>query len=45
MRQAIMIIIKANDIPVTGELWFKLVFMTEEQLKRLCHELHIETPE
>jgi hypothetical protein len=32
---------KANGIPVTGETWFRLLFMDEAGLVAICRELHI----
>lgn len=43
MRQAIMNTILANGKPVTGDLWFSLVFRTESELSHICHELNINT--
>jgi hypothetical protein len=43
MRHEIMCCVKANGLPVTGDLFFSLVFRTESELKKICHELHIKT--
>ena len=43
LRQSIMICMKANGIPVTGELWLHLVFMDESALAGIARELHIDT--
>ena len=41
MRQEIMINMKANNLPVTGEFWLMLIFRTESELRQICHEMHI----
>ncbi|MCK9154503.1 MAG: hypothetical protein M0P12_00165 [Paludibacteraceae bacterium] len=43
MRHQIMIAIRANGVPVTGDMWFSLVFKSKNQLKAMCNELHIIT--
>lgn len=45
MVQEILITLKANSVYVDGDLYFALVFRTDEQLRSLCHELHISTTE
>ena len=40
-RHCIMLNVKANGLPVTGELWFALILMTEAQLRQVCHEMNI----
>jgi len=43
MRQEIMNVIRANGVPITGDLWFSLIFRTHSELKKICNELHIVT--
>lgn len=43
MRHEIFITIKANGVPVTGDLFLALAFRTEDELRKLCAELHINT--
>lgn len=43
MRHAIMNTVKANNIPVTGDFWFMLVFRTDKELRKMCQEMHIAT--
>ena len=38
-----MLCIKANGLTVTGEIWFSLVFRTENELVKIAKELHINT--
>ena len=42
LRQSIMIVMQANNVPVTGDFWFALVFRTESELKKIALELHIK---
>ena len=42
LRQSIMIVMQANNVPVTGEFWFALVFRTEAELKKIARELYIK---
>ena len=42
LREDIMLCLKASDAPVTGEIFFKLIFMTESQLVKLAQSLHIK---
>jgi len=39
IRQEIMMVMQANNVPVTGEVWFALVFRTESELKKILREL------
>ena len=39
IRQEIMKVMQANRVPVTGEVWFALVFRTESELKKILREL------
>lgn len=41
MRHEIMLNVKANNIPVTGDFWLMLVFRTEVQLITICREMNI----
>lgn len=41
MRHAVMNTIRANGKPVTGDIWFSLVFRTESELTKICQELNI----
>lgn len=34
---------KASNVPTTGDLFFGLIFRTETELKKICHELNIKT--
>ncbi|NIV93339.1 hypothetical protein GWN42_11205 [candidate division KSB1 bacterium] len=43
MIQAILITVKANGVPITGDLYFSLIFRTDAELRAICHELHIST--
>lgn len=42
LRHDIMTVLQANNIPVTGDFWFALVFRTESELKKIARELHIK---
>jgi hypothetical protein len=41
LRQEIMLTMKANGLPVTGDFWLFLVFRTEAELRKIARELHI----
>lgn len=41
MRHRIMLNVKANGIPVTGEFWLFLVFRTDAELREICREMNI----
>ncbi len=43
MMEEIMACIKANNLPINGDLFFTLAFCTVSELKQICHELHITT--
>jgi len=43
MRREIMLNVKANNIPVTGDFWLFLVFRTDSQLRTICNEMNIST--
>lgn len=43
LRHDIMLAIKANNIPVSGEIWISLIFRTESELVKIAKELHINT--
>jgi len=40
LRHEIMGVVKANNIEITGDFWFSLVFRTESELKKIAKELH-----
>ena len=42
LRHSIMTVMQANNVPVTGDFWFALVFRTETELKQIARELHIK---
>lgn len=42
LRHSIMECVKANNLPVTGDFWFMLVFRTESQLRQIAFELGIQ---
>ena len=44
MIELILQTVAANQLPVTGELFFTLAFRTESELVAICHELHIIVP-
>lgn len=44
MRHEIMLTVKANGLPVSGEFWLTLAFRTETELAAICRELHIAVP-
>jgi len=41
LRHEIMLTVRANNLPVTGEFWLMLVFRTEAELKDIAHGLNI----
>lgn len=41
LRQEIMITVKANNLQVTGEFWFMLVFRSESELRQIASELNV----
>jgi len=41
MRHAILNTVRANNVPVTGDFWFMLVFRTKSELKKICREMNI----
>jgi len=41
MRHAIMLNVKANQPPVTGDFWLFLAFRTDSQLRSICREMGI----
>lgn len=43
MRHEIMLTVRANNLPVTGEFWLMLVFRTDSELREICRELNINT--
>jgi hypothetical protein len=40
LRHEIMAVIRANNLEVTGDFWFMLVFRTEPELKEIARGLH-----
>jgi hypothetical protein len=42
LRQDIMNVVKANGIPVDGDLWFALIFRSEVELEKIARDLHIK---
>jgi len=45
MRQEIMLCVQANNVPNSGEIFLKLVFLSELALVKVCQQLHIRPPE
>lgn len=43
-RHEILLVCKANQVQVTGELWLSLVLASELALVRICQRLHIHPP-
>ena len=43
MRHEILLVVKANGYPTTGDLFFSLAFRTESELRAICRALHIDT--
>jgi len=41
MRHAIMLNVKANGIPITGEFWITLAFRTTAELRAICADMNI----
>ena len=41
LRQEIMLTVKANELPITGEFWLMLVFRTDKELRKIAQELNI----
>ena len=41
IRHDIMNVIRANNLEVTGEFWFMLIFRTESELKEIARGLHV----
>ena len=39
--QKILLCCKANNVYISGDLFFSLAFRTVEELKKIAHELHI----
>jgi hypothetical protein len=42
LRHSIMNTIKTNNVPITGDFWFALIFRTESELKSIARELYIQ---
>lgn len=45
MRKEIMITVKANGLPVTGDFWLMLACRTEDELRQICQDMNINTGE
>jgi hypothetical protein len=45
LRHDIMNVIKANNLEVTGEFWFMLIFRTESELKEIARGPTAKLPE
>lgn len=43
IRQNILLAIKANGLPVDGDLWLSLAFRSRGELIKIAQELHIAT--
>lgn len=41
MIQDILVTVRANGQPTTGDLYFALIFRTESELRAICRELHL----
>lgn len=41
LRQEIMLNLKANGLPVTGEFWLMLTFRTESELREIASEMKL----
>ena len=42
LRDEIMQCCLANDVPITTDLWFRLIFLTEAGLRGVARELNIK---
>lgn len=45
MRHAIMENVIANELEVTSDLWFSLIFRTDAELLQICKEMRIDLAE
>lgn len=43
MINEILLVAKANDVCVSGDLFFGLAFRTESELQEICNDLNIKT--
>ena len=43
MVAEILIVMKANGVTTTGDMFFALAFRTDSELRKICRELHIRT--
>lgn len=43
MITAILQCMKANGLYISGDTFFALAFRTDDELRGICHELHINT--
>lgn len=41
LREEIMLAMKANNVPVTGDVWFSLIFMPLANIRKMAAKLHI----
>lgn len=41
LRQEIMINVRANNLPVTGDFWLMLVYRTDAELRNIASEMNI----
>lgn len=42
LRQEIMLQIKANNLPVTGDVWISLIFASDQALIGMAQELGVK---
>jgi len=43
LRREIVIACRANNVPVTGDMWFMLIFASIEALQKIAADLNIKT--
>lgn len=43
MRHAILGNVIANNLEVSADFWFTLIFRTDDELRQICHEMSIDT--
>lgn len=41
LRHLIMLNVKANNLPVTGEFWLMLAFRNESELRKIAADMNI----
>lgn len=44
LRQEIMLCVKANNLPVSGDFWLMLAYRTEAELVQIARELNVKIP-